>query len=134
MKERRRTIAEEWRVSDAARGKVTWMAASGARSSGARVGPSDGSRVDVNCMGSLRERSSVSSVGASQQKRTAVIRKESAQTQDYVSCHDMEVDDDKSLEDIGFVPSVVGNAEWREPLRVKYMCDKKCNEEGCKFL
>ena len=25
-------------------------------------------------------------------------------------------------------------AGWHEPLRVKYMCDKKCNEQGFKFF
>ena len=56
----------------------------------------------------------MSSAGASQKKRTAVLRKASAETQDHVSCQDMEVD---------FVPG------WHEFLEVKYMCDKQCNVE-----
>ena len=45
-----------------------------------------------------------------------------------MSCQDMEVDDDKRLEELGFVPSAVG-----EPLRVKHICDKKCNDMGFNF-
>ena len=55
------------------------------------------------------------------------MRKESAETQDEVSCQGMEVDDG-SLEGMGFVPSAVG-----ERLCVKHMCDKKCNTMGFKF-
>ena len=93
--------------------------------------------------GWLVDQSSVSSAGASQKKRKAVLRKESAetqeyesclQTQDYVSCQDMEEDDNKSLQAMDFVPSAVSDsAGWHEPLRVKYMSDKKCNEEGFKL-
>ena len=50
------------------------------------------------------------------------------ETQDSVSCKDMEVDDDTRLKELGFVPSAVG-----EPLRVKHMCDKKCNDMCFKF-
>ena len=50
------------------------------------------------------------------------------ETQDCVSYQDMEVDDDKRLEELGFVPSVVG-----EPFRVKHMCDKKCKDMGFNF-
>ena len=35
---------------------------------------------------------------------------------------------DKSLEELGFVPRAVG-----EPLPVKHMCDKKCDEKRLKF-
>ena len=66
----------------------------------ARVGPSDGSGVDVNCKGSLGDQSSVCSVGDSQKKGGVVIRKESAETQEHVSCQDTEVDDDKNLEGV----------------------------------
>ena len=52
-----------------------------------------------------------------------MIRKESTETQEFVSGQDMEEGNDKSLEEMGFVPRAVG-----EPLRVKHMCDKKCNE------
>ena len=58
-----------------------------------------------------------------------------SETQDYVSCQDMEVDDDKCLEEMGFVPSAMSeSAGWHEPLRDKLLWDKKCNEEGVKFL
>ena len=36
-----------------------------------------------------------------------MVRKESAETQDYVSCQDME-DDNKSLGELGFVPKCGG--------------------------
>ena len=46
----------------------------------------------------------------------------------------MEVDDDKNSEKMGFVPSSVSDsAGWRETLRIKYMCGKKCEEESFKF-
>ena len=74
----------------------------------------------------------MSSAGVSQ-KRKAATRKESAETRDHVSCQGMEVDD-KSLEDLGFVSSAVSDsAGWRELLRVKHVCDKKCTEERFKF-
>ena len=57
-----------------------------------------------------------------------MTRTESAETPDHVSCQDMDVDDSKSLEKLGFVPRAVD-----EPLRVKHMCDKKCNEKSFKF-
>ena len=58
----------------------------------------------------------------------AVMRKEVAEKFDCVSCQHRKVDDNKSLEELGFVPSAVG-----EPLRVKHMCSKKCNGKGFKF-
>ena len=60
-----------------------------------------------------------------------MVRKASADTQQYESCqqNDMEVGRDESLEELGFVPSVVGDsAWWHEPLRAKHMCGKKCNK------
>ena len=46
----------------------------------------------------------------------------------------MEVDDDKSMEEMGFVPSGVSDsAGWRELLRVKNTCGKKCEKESFKF-
>ena len=36
-----------------------------------------------------------------QKKRKAVVRKESAETQDYASCQSMEVDDNNSFEELG---------------------------------
>ena len=76
----------------------------------------------------------MSSAGVSQKNRNAVTRKESVETQDYGTCPDMEVDNDKSLEETGFVPKAVSDpAGCRELLRVKHMCDKTCNEEGFNF-
>ena len=62
------------------------------------------------------------------QKTNVVVRQESAETQDYVSCQDMDVDGGTSLEELGFVPSAVG-----ELLRVKHMCDKKSRDKRFKF-
>ena len=57
-----------------------------------------------------------SGAGGSQKKKKAVIRKEPAETQEYVSYQDMELGDDKSLEYVGFVPSVGSDsAGWHEP-------------------
>ena len=40
-----------------------------------------------------------------------------------------------SLEESGFVPSAMSDsAGSRERLRVKYMCDEKCDKEGYKFF
>ena len=72
--------------------------------------------IDVNCKGSLGNQSSGSSAGASQKKRKAVIRKDSAETQGYVSCQDMEVYDDQSFEELGLVQSAVSDsAGWHDP-------------------
>ena len=86
MEERRRTKADEWRVLDAAGGGVTWKAASQAQSSRAGIVPFVESAVGVNREVSLRDQSSVRNAEASQTKRKAVIRKESAERQEYVSC------------------------------------------------
>ena len=106
-----------------------------AQSSRAEVGLSDGSRVDVNCQGTLGEQSSLSSAGARKKKGKTEIRKASAETRDHVSCVVLDVDGDKSLEEMGFLPGAASDSPvWREPLRVKYMCDNMCNEEGFKFF
>ena len=57
----------------------------------------------------------MSSAGSRRKRGKEVIRKESAETQDYVSCQDVEVDNDKCVEEVSFVPNAVGN---------------KCNEKG----
>ena len=38
-------------------------------------------------------------------KRKAIARKESTETKGYVSCQDVEVDEDKSLKDLCLIPS-----------------------------
>ena len=71
------------------------------------------------------------------QKRRAVIRVESAETQDYVSAHPltscmeqkMEAEDEKDMEELSFVPSAV-----REPRWTLHMCDCQCGEEGFEFF
>ena len=121
MKERKRTKVEEWRGSDAARGDVTWRAASGSQSSKAEVGHSDEPWVGVNRKGMWEDQSSVCGVGGG-----GVCDEERF-------CRDpglrgTGVDDDRSLEERGFVPSAVC-----ELLRVKYICDMKCDEMGFWF-
>ena len=122
-----RTEAKAPREMDAARSGVAWMAASRDQSSKAEVGLSDVSRVHFDCMARWRTETLRATLEP-RRKRKAVIQKESAETQDYVSCQDMETDDNKSLEQLGFVPSAVG-----ELLRVKHMSDQKCDEKGLKF-
>ena len=61
-----------------------------------------------------------------------MIRKESAQTQDYVSApplvshldQNMEVGKDVNLEELGVVPSAVSQPSW-----AIHMCDKMCREK-----
>ena len=45
----------------------------------------------------------------------------------YEACQqsDMEVDKEKGMEEVTFVPSAVSDpSAWHETLRVKYMCEK----------
>ena len=124
----RRTKVEGWRASGAVESGVTWKAASAARGFKAEVGHSDVLEVDVNWKATRKDQSFECSVENSQKKKRGALRKETAETQDCVSCQDMEVDDNKSLEEMGFVPSAAG-----ELLRVTHMCDKKGDERGFKF-
>ena len=113
------SCCREWRHSEA----------SGARGSNAELGHSNVPEVDVNWKGTREDQNSACSVEDSQKmKERAAMRKESAETQDDVSCQDMEVDENKSLEEMGFVPSSVN-----EPFRVNHMCDKKRYEREFKF-
>ena len=51
----------------------------------------------------------------SRRTRKAVVRKEFAEPEEYMFCQDMEVDDNKSLEELGFGPSTVSvSAGWSE--------------------
>ena len=115
MKGRKRTKAETWRVSGFAGGGVTWNAASE---------PKDLKQSDF-----LTILGSASSAGGSHKKKKAAVRKESAETQGHASDlqkKSMEIDNDKSLEEMGVVPSAMNESGgWHEALRVKKMCDKK---------
>ena len=63
------------------------------------------------------------------QKRRAVIRVESAETQDYVSeSQGLEEIDDEEMEEMSLIPSAVSAPRW-----ALHMCDNKCNTEGFKF-
>ena len=76
-------------------------------------------------------------VKAPPQKRRAVARAESVETQDYVaappltSCLEqkIEAEDQKTMEEVSFVPSAV-----REPRWVLDMFDDKCTTKGFKFF
>ena len=81
----------------------------------------------------LRDHSSVSSAVGSQKKRKAVVRKESADTQEYEPCqqNDMDVDMDENKEELRFVRSAVSDsAGWHE---IKCRCHRQCWKEGLKF-
>ena len=60
--------------------------------------------VDVDRMGSLRDQSAMSIAGDSHKKRKAAVRKESAETQEYKSCqqNDVEVHREQGMEELRF--------------------------------
>ena len=91
----------------AAKSDVAQRAASRAQSSEAEVGLSAVSRVDFGCVGTLEDRNFVSSARVPQKKEEEQsCGKNLRRTQDYVSRQEMEVGDNKSLEELGFVPQV----------------------------
>ena len=62
------------------------------------------------------------------QKRSAVIRVESAETQHYVSKpQGLEEIDDEEVEELSFIPSAVSEPRW-----ALHTCDNKCSK-GFKF-
>ena len=71
------------------------------------------------------------------QKRRAVTRVESAETQDYVSAppltscmeQTMETEDEEEMEELSFVPSAVSEPRWS-----LQRCDNKCREKGFTFF
>ena len=72
----------------------------------------------------------MSSANGARKKRKAVMRNESADTQEYESCQltDIDVDMDENKEEWSFIPSAVSSsAGWHEP---KFMCVRQCREEG----
>ena len=104
--ERRKAEAEEWRVSDTA----------GAVEAVSEPRSSDG---QTRCPGEL-------GVGVgpegSQKRREAAVRKESAETQEYEFCQQMDRDEGK--EELSSIPSAVNDsAGWHEP---RSMCDGQC--------
>ena len=63
-----------------------------------------------------------------------MLRKESADTQEYESCqlNDMDVDMDENKQELSFIPIAVSDsAGWREP---NIMCDRQFREERCPVL
>ena len=90
----------------------------------AEIGPSNVLVVGLNWKGTWEDQGLVQCRRLTEKEKRVVIRKGSAETQDHVTDQDTEVDDNNGLEEIGFVPSAVG-----EPLRAKHMWDKKCNEK-----
>ena len=107
---------------------VILEAASAVRSSKVEVGHSDLLEVDVDWKGTRENEGSVCSVEDSQ-KRTTVMRKNPLSLGITCLGQDMGEDDSKSLEEMSFVPSAVG-----QPPRVEHMCDKKCNERRDQIL
>ena len=68
--------------------------------------------------------------GFAEKKMEAVVRKGSAETQEYESCQlsDMDVDMDENKEDLNFIHSALSSsAGWHGP---KLMCDRQCGKEG----
>ena len=74
--------------------------------------PDTGAVVDQRT--SLRDHSSVSSAGSSRKKRKAVVRKESADTQEYDPCqqNDMDVDMVENKEELRFVQKCSKRFSW----------------------
>ena len=115
MMERRSTKADEWRVSDAAGGGVTWKAASQAQSSRAGIVPFVESEVGVNREGSLGDPSSVRTAETSQKKAQSSDKERTLlRRQEYGTClaKDMEVDNDKSFGGCGFLSSARLQSFW----------------------
>ena len=101
------------------------VAPSGWQCSKSEIGPSGEAGVGVNLEG-LAGRLKIH-----EQCWKAVERKVSADTQEYESCQQ----DDMELGGVGLRPE--RNERFsgsRERLRVKYMCDEKCDKEGFKFF
>ena len=139
-----RRVTLEWKRIDAKEPKETdaagvdgkWKAASGAQVSKAKIGTSGKSGVGVNRKSSPGDQNSMSSARGPEQKRKAVAQKESADKTQYESCqqNDIKLEENESCKELGFVQNAVGDAAgWREPLRVKNMCDKKCTQDGSTF-
>ena len=72
---------------------------------------------------------------AHRQRRRAVTRVESAETQDYVSappltsCMEQTMEDEEEMEELSFVPSAVSEPRW-----ALHICDNKCREKGFTFF
>ena len=92
--------SQEQRETGVVRSDVAQKTASGSQSSKAEVGPCDVSRVTSTGWARWEGHKFLSSAEIPQKKRTAVIQKEFAETQEYVSYQDTEVDDNKSLEEL----------------------------------
>ena len=63
-------------------------------------------------------------------KRKAVVWKESAETQEYESCqqNDLEVDRDEGMEESSLAPSAIVDANgWH---KARFMCNNRCKREG----
>ena len=119
MKELLKEKEDEWRDTVVAGGDVAQMAAAGSRSPEAE-GALFLSEVGVLHRDSEEDWRSFGQVKAPPQKRRAVLRAESAETQDYVSAlpvtscmeQSMEAEDEKDMEELSFVPSAVSEPRW----------------------
>ena len=68
----------------------------------------------------------LSQATAPPQKRIAVLRVESAETQDCVSAPQwIEEENEEEVEELSFVPSAVSEPRW-----ALHMCDNKCWRRG----
>ena len=78
-------------------------------------------RESLSCVNTLKKLGTSRVPKAPPQKRRAVIRVESAETQDYVP-------EPQEMEEFSFFPSAVNEPRW-----AVHMCNNKCNKEGNKF-
>ena len=126
-KERRRT---KWRASDAVESGFTRKAPSGPEAPQRRsVTPT---RLRLTSTGRARGRTKIPHAVLKirrKRKKRAVMRKEPSETQTCVFCHDMEVNDNWGLEELGFVPSALC-----EPPRAKRTRDRKYKERRGQVL
>ena len=81
---------------------------------------------DVDQRGSLEDQSALRSLGSSQTKRKAAVRKQSAETQENESRrkNDLEVGRDEGMEELCFVPSAASDTAGCHTAR--FTCDKRC--------
>ena len=111
LKERSRTEVEEWKGAVATESGVAQKVAAGFRSSEAE-GDLFLSEVGVLQRDSEEDQRSFGQVKAPPQKINAVIRVEPVETRDYVSAPSvtgcleqiMEAEDEKDMEELGFIP------------------------------
>ena len=83
-------------------------------------------RVLFSC---VKKQRPLSQAKAPPQKRRAVMRVGSAETQDFVSAPEwIEEEHEEKMEELSFIPIAVSDPRW-----ALHMCDNECREESFKF-